>query len=91
LTLQGSPALRSNRDAVGARVTVELESVKLIRERDGGNGYAAQSDTRLHLGLGDATKVRRLEVRWPDGGVQEWKEVAADQRLVLQQDPARYK
>ena len=91
LTLQGSPAARSNRDAVGARVTVELEGVKLIKERDGGNGYAAQSDPRLHFGLDDATKVRRLEVRWPDGGVQEWKDVAADQHLVLQQDPAKYR
>ena len=89
LTLHGSPAARSNRDAVGARVTVELEGVKLIRERDGGNGYAAQSDPRLHFGLGNAARIHRLEVRWPDGGVQEWKDVAADQHLVLLQDPAK--
>jgi hypothetical protein len=90
LTLRGAPVAATNRDAVGARITVTLAGAKLIRERDGGNGYAGQSDPRVHFGLGDATAVRHLEILWPDGGVQEWANVAADQDFVVQQDPARY-
>jgi hypothetical protein len=75
---------------VGTRVIVELDGARLIRERDGGNGFSAQNDPRPHFGLGEAKKVQRLEIRWPDGGVQEWKDVAADQRLTVQQDPAKY-
>jgi enediyne biosynthesis protein E4 len=90
LTLRGAPKAAANRDAVGARITVTLAGAKLIRERDGGNGYAGQSDPRVHFGLGDATAVPRLEILWPDGGVQEWTNVAADQDFIAQQDSARY-
>jgi len=90
LTLRGAPAAASNRDAVGTRITVTLAGTMLIRERDGGNSYAGQSDPRVHFGLGDATSVPQLEILWPDGGVQEWTNVAADQDFVVQQDPAKY-
>jgi hypothetical protein len=58
---------RSNRDAIGARVTVKAGGATLIREVNGGNGYASQSSTRVHLGLGAATRLDELEVRWPSG------------------------
>ena len=88
--LAGDPAHRTTRDAVGARVTVWTEAGRQIRERDGGNGYCGQSDPRLHFGLGAAERVKRLEVRWPDGGLQVLEDVAADQHLTIRQDPARY-
>ena len=37
-----------------------------------GRGYNSQSDLRVHFGLGAATKVEKLEVRWPDGKVEDW-------------------
>jgi ASPIC and UnbV/FG-GAP-like repeat len=58
---------RSNRDAIGARVTVKAGGALLIREVNGGNGYSSQSSTRVHVGLGAATHVDELEVRWPSG------------------------
>jgi len=58
---------RSNRDAIGARVTVKAGGALLIREVNGGNGYASQSSTRVHVGLGAATHIDELEVRWPSG------------------------
>jgi hypothetical protein len=58
---------RSNRDAVGARVTVRAGGGTWIREVDGGNGYAAQSSRRVHVGLGKAARVDAVEVRWPSG------------------------
>ncbi|MBW2274523.1 MAG: CRTAC1 family protein [Deltaproteobacteria bacterium] len=80
-----------NRDALGARVTlVRGDGGRMIREREGGNGYSGQSDPRLHFGLGADESIALLEVRWPDGGVQYLENVAADQRLVIRQDPTRY-
>ena len=61
---------RSNRDAIGARVTVRTPERSMIREVDGGNGYAGQSSARVHFGLGAATKISSLTVRWPSGIVQ---------------------
>ncbi|HKH43496.1 MAG TPA: CRTAC1 family protein [Thermoanaerobaculia bacterium] len=58
---------KSNRDAIGARVTVRAGNQTWIREVNGGNGYASQSATRLHFGLGAAGKVDSIEIRWPSG------------------------
>jgi tetratricopeptide (TPR) repeat protein len=88
--LSADPATGTNRDAVGARVWVETPAGRQLRERDGGNGYAGQSDPRLFFGLGEHATVERLTVRWPDGGVQEMTAVAADRLLEIRQDPARY-
>src|SRR5262249_48768830 len=59
-----------NRDAIGARVKLQAGGQTLIREVDGGNGYAGQSSTRVHFGIGKATKVDSVEIRWPRGGVE---------------------
>jgi len=58
---------KSNRDAIGARVTVRAGGQTFIREVNGGNGYAGQSPTRLHVGLGALEKIDSLEIRWPSG------------------------
>lgn len=55
------------RDAIGARVTLTAAGRTQIREVNGGNGYAGQSTLRLHFGLGVATRVDALTIRWPDG------------------------
>jgi hypothetical protein len=61
---------RSNRDAIGARVTAKVEGATLIREVNGGNGYASQSTTRVHIGIGGARRIDSLEIRWPSGLVE---------------------
>jgi hypothetical protein len=68
LKLVGS---KSNRDAIGARVTVKTAARAIMREVDGGNGYAGQSSQRLHFGLGGQTAVPSIEIRWPSGAVQQ--------------------
>jgi len=60
---------KSNRDAVGARITLKVDGLSLLRMVDGGNGYSSQSSKRVHFGLGAATKVNSLEIRWPSGHV----------------------
>ncbi|HEX2162325.1 MAG TPA: CRTAC1 family protein [Thermoanaerobaculia bacterium] len=75
---------RSNREAIGARVTLTAGGVRQVQEVDGGNGYASQSSLRLHFGLGAAVRVERIEVRWPSGLVEvvEGVEVDRSTRVV---------
>jgi hypothetical protein len=58
---------KSNRDAIGARLTIKAGGKTWIREVEGGNGYASQSTTRVHVGLGGIAKVDSVEIRWPSG------------------------
>ena len=62
---------KSNRDAIGARVKLQAGDQRLIREVDGGNGYSGQSSTRVHFGIGHATKIDALEIHWPSGHVDK--------------------
>lgn len=62
---------KSNREAVGARVTVRAGKSTQMREVAGDNGYSSQSSNRLHFGLGAADKIDSLEIRWPSGLVQK--------------------
>ena len=63
--------VKSNRDAIGARVTLKAGGQTMIREVNGGNGYSGQSSLRLHFGIGAATKIDSVEIRWPSGIVQK--------------------
>ena len=62
--LQGT---RSNRDAVGARVEVEVSGRTIYRQRKGGVSVESANDPRLLIGVGPAAEVDRLTVRWPSG------------------------
>jgi hypothetical protein len=78
---------RSNRDAIGARATLKAGSRTMIREVDGGNGYAGQSTQRLHFGLGASTAVTSLQIRWPSGTVQTVN-APIDKMTTVQESPA---
>ena len=74
--------VQSNRDAVGARITVIVKGKLQMREIVLGDGYGSQNSLRQHFGLADATSVDELTVRWPRSGVvQKFHNVAAD-RIV---------
>jgi hypothetical protein len=83
------------RDAVGARLTLEVGGRKLLRTVKGGGSYLSSSDRRVLFGLGSNDKVGRLSVRWPSGKVQSWDNLPVDRycRLVEGQanvaEPAR--
>jgi hypothetical protein len=69
---------KSNRDAVGARVTVRAGGKSQMQEVVLGDSYASQSSLRLHFGLGTVDKVDELTVRWPASGtVQTFRDVPA--------------
>ena len=69
----------SNRDAVGARVTLRIGDTQQIREVILGDSYGSQSTLRLHFGLNDAAYVDEMMVRWPRSGrEQRFTNVAAN-------------
>jgi hypothetical protein len=76
---------RSNRSAIGARVTVTAGGRKQIREVLSGSSYLSQSDLRQHFGLGSANKVEMIEVRWPNGQVEQAGPAEADQFLTIKE------
>jgi enediyne biosynthesis protein E4 len=69
---------KSNRAAIGARVTIRSAGVKQLSEVRGGASYLSQNDLRLHFGLGTAKKMESVEIRWPSGKVETLENVAAD-------------
>ena len=74
---------KSNRSAIGARVTVAANGRKMIDEVMSGGSYYSQNDFILHFGLGTATQVDSIEIRWPAGDVQKLGKTAADQLLKI--------
>jgi len=74
---------KSNRAAIGARVTVHTGSLTQFDEVRGGASYLSQNDLRLHFGLGSATKMESVEVRWPSGKVEALKDVVADRIYTI--------
>lgn len=68
----------SSRDAIGASVRAEAGGRTLVRQLTGGDGYQASNQRQLVFGLGNATQIDRLEIRWPSGITQIFSNVAAD-------------
>ena len=61
----------SNRAAIGARVRATIGTATQLREVKGGSSYLAQNDLRVHIGVGAAKQIDRLEIRWPNGQAPE--------------------
>jgi enediyne biosynthesis protein E4 len=78
--LEGS---RSNRDGVGALVTILSGGRKQIRQRNGGGSFQSAPDPRLHFGLGSSDRVVSVEVRWPSGQLDRFGALEADRRYRL--------
>ena len=76
---------RSNRSAIGARVTVTADSRRQVREVLSGSSYISQSDLRQHFGLGAARRISEIEVRWPSGLVDGIQDVDADKFIVIEE------
>ena len=77
--------VRSNRSAIGARVTITAGGRSQTREVMSGSSYYSHSDLRLHFGLGAVSVADRLEIRWPAGLVESYSGVPADHLLHLEE------
>lgn len=74
---------RGNRDAVGAHVTLTAGGRTWIDGVHSGRGYQSHWGGRLHFGLGEATGVDRIEVRWPGGSRERFGPMPADRQVLL--------
>jgi hypothetical protein len=75
--------VQSNRLGVGAQVRVTAGGRTQLRFVDGGNGFAGQGSMRVHVGLGTATAIEKVEVRWPSGQKQTLTGVAIDKLTTI--------
>lgn len=75
---------KSNRDAVGARVYIKVQGQPQMREVFLGDGYGSQNTMRQHFGLGEATAVDEVVVKWPRSGItQTFRNVAGNRILEI--------
>jgi hypothetical protein len=82
LRLEGTT---SNRDAIGATVTVQCAGRLRVAQRTGGGSFQSAGDPRLHFGLGNATSVDWVEVRWPSGRTDRYSGLKADVGYLLRE------
>ena len=81
---------RSNRDGLGAAITVVGESgLTQSFSVTTGSSYLSASDKRVHVGLGRDTVARSIEIRWPSGAVQTLRDVPVNRSLTLSEPDAR--
>ena len=79
---------RSNRSGIGARMKCVTGDLVQIDEVRSGGSYLSQNDLRIHFGLGAAENVDLLEVRWPSGQIDSFRNLAID-RIVVAKEGAR--
>ena len=82
---------KSNRSGIGARIKCVVripgaeKPVEQVDEVRSGGSYFSQNDLRVHFGLGKAMKVDLLEIRWPSGHVDEFKQIDVDRLLYVKE------
>ena len=82
LRLEG---VASNRDAIGARIEIDAGGRTSVREIRSGGSFLSHSDLRVHFGLGGATRIERIRIRWPGGNTQELEDVGVNQFLTVRE------
>jgi enediyne biosynthesis protein E4 len=74
---------KSNRDAIGAKVSLEVEGRTIVRQRKGGCSVLSANDPRLTIGVGKDQKIKKLTVNWPSGAVTTRENVPTNQALRI--------
>ncbi len=74
---------KSNRDAIGAKVTLDLGGRTLVRQRKGGCSVLSANDPRLTIGVGNAPEIKKLTIKWPSGAVTTQENVKTNQALRI--------
>jgi hypothetical protein len=76
---------KSNRDAIGARVTYQAGDLKRSRAKVGGGSYLSSHDPRMVLGLGKQTKIDWVEVKWPEpsGKTERFTALPIDKYITI--------
>ena len=82
---------KSNRDAIGAAVTVETEAGRQTRMLQAGSGFLSQHSKEVFFGLGEAKGPVRASIRWPSGVVQQLRDLPLNHRIWVEEgsEPSR--
>jgi Tfp pilus assembly protein PilF len=75
--------VKSNRDGIGAKVTLCAGDSVIYREASGGCGFGSTNSLSLEIGLGAHVRVDTLEVAWPSGQVDTHRNLSVNQKLVV--------
>ena len=73
----------SNRQGIGARLTITAQGQQQVREMYPANSFYSQAPNIAHFGLADADRVEKLTIRWPSGKVQTLTNVATNRHIVV--------
>ena len=76
---------QSNRDGIGARVTIVSDGVQQYTQKRTSSGYLSQNDPRLYFGIGSSKLVESIEVIWPSGKVQKLENIKSGQFLTIKE------
>jgi hypothetical protein len=87
------PGGSAPRDAIGAQITVTAGGLRQLREIQTSGSVLSAHDPRAHFGLGTATRVDRLAIRWPDGATETLSGLPVDRILTTRQGekPGRHR
>ncbi|MEK6279381.1 MAG: FG-GAP-like repeat-containing protein [Acidobacteriota bacterium] len=77
---------KSNRDGIGARVSMHAGGRTQYREYRLNSGYCSSHDPRIHFGLDSETKVERLEIRWPSGRTQVFSDLQSERLVTVHEE-----
>jgi tetratricopeptide (TPR) repeat protein len=83
--------VKSNRNAIGAQVTVKAGDLLVYREVKGSEGFGATSPYRQHFGLGRHDRIDSLEIRWPSGAHHTFTGIDANHILSLKEDEREWR
>src|SRR5204863_8006553 len=79
----------SNRDAIGARIEIEAQGRTQIGEVRSGGSYLSHNDMRVHFGLGSASRVDRIRIRWPNGKTETLPGMSTRQYVTIREGDSR--
>jgi Flp pilus assembly protein TadD/peroxiredoxin len=81
---------KSNRDAIGAAITVEAGSLRQTRYLQAGSGFLAQHSKEMLFGVGKADGTIRASIRWPNGLTQEFENLPVNHRVEIEEGSATF-
>ncbi len=76
---------KSNRDAIGAAITIETEGLRQTRYLQAGTGFLSQHSKEMFFGIGKSEEVIRARIRWPSGLTGQFEHLPANRRVAIEE------
>ncbi len=80
---------RSEREAIGAKVTAFFSERSVTKLVQSGDGYMCKNEAIVAFGLGGSESLARLEILWPDGQLEQWRDLPSNRRLLIVEGESR--